>query len=64
MIEPCKNGEGYPDPTAYGILSYEERRKKKAKYLISVILFIAREAGFHIDNKIELSDRDTGWKMN
>jgi hypothetical protein len=63
MLELYKNGEGYFDPTMGDALAYEERRRKKAKYVISVILFIAREAGFHIDSQIELTDYATGRKI-
>lgn len=58
-----KNCEGYVDPTAYAALkniARSERVEKKAAYVISVLKFIAREAGFEPINRIELRDKKTG----
>lgn len=58
-----RNSEGYPDPTAYAALKSiigDERAKKKASYVVSVIRFIVRESGFELLNRVELRDRRTG----
>lgn len=54
-----RNREGYPDPTA-GHAFYDDARKRKAKFLIKIILFITWEAGFRVVSHIELEDRQTG----
>lgn len=59
MKKDFKNGEGYHDPTA-GQVFYDDTRKRKARFLIRIILFITWEAGFRVINQIELEDRQTG----
>lgn len=54
-----RNQEGYTDPTA-GYVFYDDARKRKAKFLIRVILFIVWEAGFRVVSHIELEDRQSG----
>lgn len=58
-----KNAEGYADPTAYAALksiANDEKVERKAAYLISVLKFIIREAGFEQVNRIELRDKRSG----
>lgn len=40
----------------------EERNNEEARYkrLIATIFYICENAGFHIENRIELRDRKTG----
>ena len=59
MSRHFHNSEGYPDPTV-GCVFYDDTRKRKARFLIRVILFIGWEAGFRVVNHIELEDRQTG----
>lgn len=59
MSRHFHNSEGYPDPNA-GCVFYDDTRKRKARFLIRVILFIVWEAGFRVVNHIELEDRQTG----
>lgn len=59
MRKDFKNREGYHDPTA-GQALYDDTRKRKARFLIRIILFITWEAGFRVTNRIELEDRQTG----
>lgn len=54
------NSEGYPDPTAYGVIKDENALEAKLGFLIKVLKFTANEAGFDIINRIELKDRKTG----
>lgn len=54
-----KNYEGYNDPTA-GCAFYADERRRKARFIIRIILFIAWEAGFRVVSRIEIEDRRTG----
>ena len=55
-----KNHEGYLDPTSFAALNKEERSKKRVSNLIAVLKYIARNAGFEIDGRIVLIDRESG----
>lgn len=57
------NHEGYPDPTAYEALKQAEKRRRKGNFLIQVILFICREAGFKVTSRITLEDMETGIEL-
>ena len=60
---PKRNSEGYVDPTAYAALksiSRNEKVEKKAAYVISILKFIAGEAGFDVMNRIELRHKKSG----
>lgn len=59
MKKVFKNKEGYHDPTA-GRAIYDDARRRKARFLIRIILFITRESGFRVVSQIELEDRQTG----
>lgn len=59
MKNDFKNNEGYNDPTA-GRVFYDDGKRRKARFLIRIILFITWEAGFRVVNHIELEDRQTG----
>lgn len=58
------NSEGYKDLTAYEAIQIvakeNEALENKVSFLIRVLKFIAREAGFDIQNRIELKDRHSG----
>ena len=56
-----RNGEGYPDPTAYkAIKSYEEKLEERHAKTIHTIFHIAELAGFRIESRIILRDKKTG----
>lgn len=58
-----RNSEGYVDPTAYEALkaiSRDEKVEKKAAFLISIIKFITREAGFELVDRIVLKHKQSG----
>lgn len=59
MSRHFHNSEGYPDPTA-GCVLYADTRKRKARFIIKVILFIVWEAGYRVVSHIDLEDRQTG----
>lgn len=61
-----KNGEGYPDPTAYeailraeGPTTYEQECEMHHK-LIGCILRICELAGYSVESRIVLKDKRTG----
>lgn len=59
---PKKNIEGYPDPTAYAALkaiSRDKQVEKKAAFVITILRFIAGEAGFEVMNRIELRHKQS-----
>ncbi len=59
-----KNGEGYPDPTAYAALSpivqADEELEKRVNTLIKTLKYIINLAGFDLTARIEIRDRKTG----
>lgn len=61
---PYFNSEGYPDPTAYegmkAVVKAENKIEKKCCFLIDVLKFIIREAGFELTNRIELRHIESG----
>lgn len=61
---PHNNSSGLPDPTAYEalkpIIKEETDVEKKCNFLIKVIKFIIREAGFEMLNRLELKHNDSG----
>lgn len=58
------NAEGYADPTAYEgtkeVIKEESEVERKCNFLIKVLKFIIREAGFEMLNRIELKHNKTG----
>ena len=55
-----KNGEGYPDPTAYRAIKEADRPPKPVKDVMHVLRTVASLAGFEIVGRIHLKDRETG----
>ena len=60
MDKPWENGEGYPDPTAYAATKPIMDEDAKVSKLIHVIRDIAHMAGFEIENRIVLRNRESG----
>jgi hypothetical protein len=58
------NGEGYPDPTAYGgikeVVKEEAERDRKAVDLVKVIKFILSSCGFELVERIHFKDTKSG----
>lgn len=55
-----KNGEGYPDPTAYRAIKEADRPPKPVMDVIKALRTVASLAGFDIIGKIILKDKETG----
>ena len=58
-----KNGEGYPDPTAYEAIKKVETidyERKRFLRVVGCILRICELSGFHLEEKIVLRDTRTG----
>ena len=59
-----KNGEGYQDPTAYEAIKNVDGDQERFNKLLRLIFGLCDMAGFHIEERIVLKDKQTGrvWK--
>lgn len=57
---PFYNSEGYPNPTAFGVIQEENELEKKTGFLIKVLKFIISESGYELLNRIEVKDKKSG----
>lgn len=57
---PFHNSEGYPNPTAFGVIQEENELEKKTGFLIKVLKFIINESGYELLNRIEIKDKKSG----
>lgn len=57
---PRKNASGYSDPTAYEAMRNVDREDEKFHKLLHTIFYICELAGFKIEGRITLVDKDTG----
>ena len=55
-----KNGSGYNDPTAYNAIKNVEETKKKVSIVIKTLQSVAHLAGYSIEGRIVLKDKETG----
>ena len=55
-----RNGEGYPDPTAYAAIKNIEHETKRVNSLLKTIFSVCKMAGFKIEGRIVLKDEKTG----
>lgn len=58
-----KNGEGYPDPTAYEAIKRAEPvdwEKERFMKVVGCILRICELSGFYLEEKLVLRDKRTG----
>lgn len=58
-----KNGEGYPDPTAYEAIKRAEPHdweRERFMKVVGCILRVCELAGFKLEGRIMLRDRRTG----
>ena len=60
MDDLRKNGEGYQDPTAYKGMQTTVDLESKVAFLIKVLKFIIRSAGFELVGRIVIKDKETG----
>lgn len=58
--DPRKNNEGYPDPTAYQAIRNADREDDKFHKLLYSIFNICELAGFQLEGRIVLVDKETG----
>lgn len=59
-----KNGDGYPDPTAYHamkrVIKKEDEDIKRFHDLLDQIYFDCKEAGFKLEEHVVAKDKKTG----
>ena len=55
-----RNGSGYTDPTAYNAIKNVTEEEKKLSKVIKTIKSIAELAGYEIEERIVLKDKQTG----
>lgn len=60
MDELKRNGSGYKDPTAEKAIKNVIETNKKVSIVIKTLQSVAHLAGFHIEGRIVLRDRETG----
>ena len=59
-LDPKKNFEGYPDPTAYEAIKNVMHDDLRLKHAIREMQDVAHEYGFHVEERIVLKDKRTG----
>lgn len=60
MDELKRNGSGYYDPTAWKAIKNVSETNKKVSTVIKTLQSVAHLAGFHIEGRIVLRDKETG----
>lgn len=58
-----KTEEGYADPTAYAAITNiekEQEAKERFKKLLQTIFNICELSGFHLDERVVVTDKETG----
>ena len=60
MEELKKNGSGYNDPTAYKAIQKVDKESERFHKLLNTIFYICDLAGFHVEGRIVLRDKETG----
>ena len=60
MDELKRNGSGYYDPTAYKAMKNITKEEKKVLKVIKTLQSVAHLAGFEIEGRIVLRDKETG----
>lgn len=61
MDELKRNGSGYKDPTAEKALRHISAKEKEVSKLIKTIQAVAHLAGYEIEGRIALRDKETGY---
>ncbi len=56
-----RNSEGYSDPTAYAAMTNLDREEARVRKLQNVIAQLCDVAGFQIQGKIFLVNKESGW---
>lgn len=60
MEDIKRNGSGYYDPTAYKAIKRLTEDEKKVSRVIKTLQAVAHLAGFEIEGRIVLVDKETG----
>ena len=60
MEELKKNGSGYNDPTAYKAIQNVDKESERFHKLLNTIFYICDLAGFRVEGRIVLRDKETG----
>lgn len=60
MNELKRNGSGYYDPTAWRAIKNVTEEEKRVSVVIKTLQSVAHLAGFHIEGRIVLRDKETG----
>lgn len=60
MDELKRNGSGYYDPTAYKAITNVENEGDRFYKLLDTIFNMCDLAGFHLEGRIVLKDKETG----
>lgn len=60
MEDLKRNGSGYYDPTAYKAITQAEKEGERFYKLLNTIFNICDLAGFHVEGRIVLKDKETG----
>ena len=55
-----KNGEGYPDPTAYEAIKNIEKEMAKLNWLVKTLHSVSELAGYQIEGRVVLKNIETG----
>lgn len=55
-----KNGSGYSDPTAYKAIKKVDDDDERFHKLLNTIFTICELAGFRVEGRIVLQDKETG----
>lgn len=58
--ELMKNAAGYQDPTAYTAVKNIQEGEARISKLVKTIFYICELAGFDVQNRIILVDKETG----
>ena len=59
-----RNAEHYPDPTAYQAIRNIDQEEERFRKLLGTIFYITEIAGFHIENRITMTDKRSGRVWN
>lgn len=55
-----ENGSGYSDPTAYKAICKSDRDQERFEKFLRTVFSMAELAGFHIEERIVVTDKRTG----
>lgn len=59
-VEDTRNGAGYPDPTAFEAIKNVDKDYVRFRNLLRTIFAVCHLAGFEVEGRIALVDKETG----